>query len=118
LTSLSCTLLKMRRCSSRLRDTDCACANMSSTCTGRWQWACMWAAVREQQRGGVMFWVSGCRAAGCDDRPSCRVIVTARVDRTLHSGCSEMLSHCPTACMCSQALLLASAPRSRSWLTS
>lgn len=30
-TSLSCTLLKMRRCSNRLRDTDCACASMSST---------------------------------------------------------------------------------------
>jgi hypothetical protein len=28
---LSCTLVKMRRCSSRLRDTDWACANMSST---------------------------------------------------------------------------------------
>jgi hypothetical protein len=29
--SLSCTLPKMRRCSSKLRDTDCACASMSST---------------------------------------------------------------------------------------
>lgn len=32
-TSLSCTLVKMRRCSSKLRETDCAWASISSTCS-------------------------------------------------------------------------------------